>query len=453
MTSINSLNNGEGSQNKSHFGYEDVDSVEDNSQAPSHVESNNEKGRAGGIMARMRESNKSTGRFQAAAATKVVWGEKDYMDSDPDTDSEESEEDPDYEEVGQNPQHEFQSSKASQIQKHQTYSSEVAKIQASHESISTQDSSLGLNSEDMTYRSKPRHLQDKDMVYIFSVQRSDRRGELLSEPVTIKNFLDRNEANAFADDELRKTRWGPRKHATQISQTYSKTSGLLSGVATIDSEAEEYQHIDVVATAQYKGSLDDYDDRKIRPIFKPTLYIVYLSITKMAPIGDESTEVEEAEGQAKAEDQSKELSANTSAQPDDEDLSALFEEEFETTLAEGASSAQAGAGEQTMTRLEISAAETCKHMLKETCKPLATYTDRELANKRASEIFLAKVKPVGGDVSLLEEYENICVKQIREHLEEANRQKEMFKASNQLENEGEELSVWVDDFELEGPLN
>jgi hypothetical protein len=427
--------------------------VENNSQASSHLESNNEKGRAGGIMARMRESNKSTGAFQAAAATKAVWGEQDYVDSDPDADSEESEEDPDYEEVGQSQQHNFQSSNTSQVQKHQTYSSEVSKTQASHESISTQDSSLGLNSENVVHLSKPRHLQDKDMVYVFSVQRSDRRGNLRSEPVTIKNFLDRNEANAFADDELRKIRWGPRKHVTQISQTYSKTSGLLSGVATLDAENEEYQHIEVVATAQYMGSLDDYDDRKITPIFKPTLYIVYSSITKMAPIGDEPTEPEEAEGQAKAEDKSEELPANASAQSDNEDLSALFEEEFEKTLAEGASNAQSGADEEAITTPDASAAEPCKHMLKETCKPLATYTDRELANKRASEIFLTKVKPVGGDVSLLEEYENTCVKQIREHLEEVNRQNEMFKASNQLENEGEELSVWVDDFELEGPLN
>jgi len=34
---------------------------------------------------------------------------------------------------------------------------------------------------------------------------------------------------------------------------------------------------------------------------------------------------------------------------------------------------------ETIATPDASAAEACKHMLKETCKPLAAYTDRELA--------------------------------------------------------------------------
>jgi hypothetical protein len=91
--------------------------------------------------------------------------------------------------------------------------------------------------------------------------------------------------------------------------------------------------------------------------------------------------------------------------------------------------------------------------LTQTSKPLELYTDRELANKRASEIFLAEIRPVGGNITQLVAFQNDASKIVKERLESYNISGELFSASNEYGDDGEEVRVWVEDFQVTGPLN
>ena len=105
-------------------------------------------------------------------------------------------------------------------------------------------------------------------------------------------------------------------------------------------------------------------------------------------------------------------------------------------------------------QLSLDSTESPEMTLTETSKPLEAYIDRELANKRASEIFLAEIRPVGGDISQLVEFQNGAEKTVREGLERYNKSGELFSAANDYaNNNGDKVSVWVEDFEMKGPLN
>lgn len=407
-------------------------------------------------MARMRESNKSLGAFQAAAATKVVQDEKNYVDSDSESESEVSEEDPDEDDASMNPALKSQPISESPSQKN---SSGIDGSKTSAEFTSTQEEFSDNDHDAAGQQPKPRHLQDMEMVYIFSVQRSERRNQLQSEPVVIKQFLDRDDANSFAEDELRRTRWGPLTHVAKITQSYSDTSGLFNGEAALDSEDELFECVNVVAIAQYTGNLDGFDHRKVKPIFKPKAFFIFCSITKLVPIPEassdsdnpETSESEEPVGNKNEGSDEKENEKSGDLLVDE--LNALFDEEAKIAFEEDDDDTQANHGQQTIPQSEAHSSHGCKIMLEEKSKPLDVYTDRELANKRASEIFLDKIKPVGGNITLLVQYENNDVKETREFLENYNSSGELFQASKQLSNDGEEINVWVEDFLLRGPLN
>ncbi|KFY53593.1 hypothetical protein V496_07459 [Pseudogymnoascus sp. VKM F-4515 (FW-2607)] len=492
---------GQSAQGQARFGYEDIDFNEVNSHRPNKYNAQSEKGRCGGVMARLRESNGSLGNFKKAASARMVDGGINYLGDDADSESEVSEEDPDDDEPESTPVsqpkvavHLYSRDRASDIT-----ATEPDRTAANSESF-------GVDRKD-TQLIKPRHLQDKEMVYIFSVQRSEIRDQEKSLPITIKQFFDRDDANEFAEEELRRTRWGPSMPRPQITQSYSEEKGLFNGRAVIDSEDNMVECVDVVAQAQYIGDLDDFEHEKIKVKFRSKLYLIFKSITKMvqAPIGscdDEASENEEAD-QNEVTEQNTEIDRNrleehtterdtigeteqsmqknkicdagqtmetdqndnrafddrkseSTREPGGEAIDSLFEgedEEAEVELRDNSGHTLAAHVHQ----MSLDSAASCgtgpEMTLAQTSKPLEVYTDRELANKRASEIFLEQIRPVGGDISQLVAFQNDAVKPVRESLEEHNRSGELFLASNDYANNGEEVRVWVEDFEIKGPLN
>ncbi|KAL5351148.1 hypothetical protein ACLOAV_002999 [Pseudogymnoascus australis] len=492
---------GQSAQGQARFGYEDIDFNEVNSHRPNKYNTQSEKGRCGGVMARLRESNGSLGNFKKAASARMVDGGINYLGDDADSESEVSEEDPDDDEPESTPVsqpkvavHSYSRDRASDIT-----ATEPDRTAANSESF-------GVDRKD-TQLIKPRHLQDKEMVYIFSVQRSEIRDQEKSLPITIKQFFDRDDANEFAEEELRRTRWGPSMPRPQITQSYSEEKGLFNGRAVIDSEDNMVECVDVVAQAQYIGDLDDFEHEKIKVKFRSKLYLIFKSITKMvqAPIGscdDEASENEEAD-QNEVTEQNTEIDRNrleehttetdtigeteqsmqknkicdagqtmetdhndngafddrkseSTREPGGEAIDSLFEgedEEAEVELRDNSGHTLAAHVHQ----MSLDSAASCgtgpEMTLAQTSKPLEVYTDRELANKRASEIFLEQIRPVGGDISQLVAFQNDAVKPVRESLEEHNRSGELFLASNDYANNGEEVRVWVEDFEIKGPLN
>ncbi|OBT84077.1 hypothetical protein VE02_07041 [Pseudogymnoascus sp. 03VT05] len=490
-------------QGRARFGYEDIDFNESNSTRPSKSNSQSDKGRCGGAMARLRESNGSLGHFQEAAAAKIVDDRMHHLGDDADSESGVSEEDPDDDEsdtaIRAQP-------KPAAFSDHRDSPSDTKATEADRMATFEYDNKP-------TQVIKPRYLQDKEMVYIFSVQRSEIRDEEKSLSITLKQFFDKDDANDFAEEELRRTRWGPSTFRPQITQWYSET-GLFNGRASIYSEDNVVECVDVVAQAQYIGDFDDFEHEKVKAIYKPKLYLIFKSITKkvQAPMGscddeasekeaeqnmeaDESEEAEknmemdqngeaeqvtetdhngeveqatetdpngEAEkameaGQNEGAEQGTDTGRNDNEKSDDhfrelggDDTDALFEEEAEINLSE--SSGQNLAEHQLS--LDSTSPGTKPEMrITLTYKALKLYTDRELANKQASEIFLAKIRPVGGDIAQLVAFQNDAEKPVRESVESDNKSGDLFSASNEYANSGEEIRIWVEDFETDGPLN
>ncbi|OBT64695.1 hypothetical protein VE03_05867 [Pseudogymnoascus sp. 23342-1-I1] len=516
---------GRSSQSQARFGYEDIDFNEVNSSRPNKPNSRSDKGRCGGAIARLRESNGSLGHFQEAASAKIVNDRLYHLGDDADSESEVSEEDPDDDELDTIPMRQPKLTAPSNSRGH---ASDTTATEASTAAVNYEW--FGFDNK-ATQLIKPRYLQDKEMVYIFSVQRSEIRAQEKSLPITIKQFFDKDEANDFAEEELRRTRWGPSMPRPQITQSYSKDTGLFTGRAAINPEDDVVECVDVVAQAQYIGDLDDFEHEKVRVIFTPKLYFIFKSITKkvqtsMASYDDEVSESEEAEQnmetdqnevteenmdvdqdgfaertietdksfearqtpetdktmrtdqnceakQAMEADQNHEAKQNTDSDQNDNEesderksknfeesggdaIDALFEEEAEEAEVElsGNSDQSLAANVHQLSLDSTAPPETKPEMtLTQTSKPLEVYTDRELANKRASEIFLAQIRPVGGDISQLVAFQNDAVKPVRESLENHNKSGELFFASNDYENNGEEVRVWVEDFEIKGPLN
>lgn len=467
-------------QGQVRFGYEDIDFNEVNSSRPNQSNSQSDKGRCGGIMARLRESNCSLGHFQEAAAAKIVDDRLNHLGDDTDSESEVSEEDPDDDEADATP---IYRSKPAAPSDRRDRTSSITATEA--DGTAANGGSFGSDSK-TTQLIKPRHLQDKEMVYIFSVQRSEIRDQEKSLPITIKQFFDRDDANEFAEEELRRTRWGPSMSRPQITQYYSKETGLFNGSAAVDSEENMVECVDVVAQAQYIGDLDDFEHEKVKVIFKPKVYFVFKSITKkvqtpMDSYDDEASENEEAEQnmeidpneeveQTMETDQNEEAKQNTDMDQNDNEKSddrksesckesdadaidALFEEEAEVELSDNSGDNLAANTHQLSLDSTAPPESKPEMTLTQTSKPLEVYTDRELANKRASEIFLAEIRPVGGDISQLIAFQNDAVKPIRENLESHNKSGELFSASNDYASSGEEVRVWVEDFEMKGPLN
>ena len=293
-------------QGQVRFGYEDIDFDEVNSSRTNHSNSRSDKGRCGGIMARLRESNGSLGHFQEAAAAKIVDARLNHLGDDTDSESEVSEEDPDDDEADATPIYRSKPASPSD-RRDRTFS--ITATEA--DGTAANGGSFGSDSK-TTQLIKPRHLQDQEMVYIFSVQRSEIRDQEKSLPITIKQFFDRDDANEFAEEELRRTRWGPSMSRPQITQSYSKETGLFNGNAAVDSEENMVECVDVVAQAQYIGDLDDFEHEKVKAIFKPKVYFVFKSITKkvqtpMDSYDDEARENEETE-------QNMEIDANEGAE-------------------------------------------------------------------------------------------------------------------------------------------
>ncbi|KFZ25466.1 hypothetical protein V502_00070 [Pseudogymnoascus sp. VKM F-4520 (FW-2644)] len=466
-------------QGQVRFGYEDVDFSEVNSSRPNQSNSQSDKGRCGGIMARLRESNGSLGHFQEAAAAKIVDDRLNHLGDDTDSEIEVSEEDPDDDEADATP---IYRSKPAAPSDRRDRTSSITATEA--DGTAANGRSFGSDSR-TTQLIKPRHLQDKEMVYIFSVQRSEIRDQEKSLPITIKQFFDRDDANEFAEEELRRTRWGPSMSRPQITQSYSKETGLFNGSAAIDSEENMVECVDVVAQAQYIGDLDDFEHEKVKVIFKPKVYFIFKSTTKkvqtpMESYDDEAGENSEAEQtmetdengeaeQAMQTDQNEDAEQNKDMDQDDNEKSndrksessresdadaidALFEEEAEVELSDSCGHNLAANVHQLSLDSTEPPESKPEMTLTQTSKPLEVYTDRELANKRASEIFLAAIRPVGGDISQLVAFQNDAVKPIRESLENHNKSGELFSASNDYEDNGQ-VRVWVEDFEIKGPLN
>ncbi|KFY22216.1 hypothetical protein V493_06765 [Pseudogymnoascus sp. VKM F-4281 (FW-2241)] len=468
------------------FGYEDIDVNEVNSSRPNNSKS--DKGRCGGIMARLRKSNGSLSQFQEAADAKIVDDKINYPWDDADSESEVSEEDPDDDESDTTP---IDKPDLAAYPDSRGRASNITATAAVGRAVNSQ--SVAFDSK-ATVPTKPRHLQDKEMVYIYSVQRSEIRDQETSLPITIKQFFDRDDANEFAEEELRRTRWGPSMPKPQISQYYSKETGLFNGRAAIDSEEDIIECVDVVAQAQYIGDLDDFEHEKVKVVFKPKVYFIFKSITKkvqtlMGSYDDEASEGEETEQNMEIDrneeaehtveidqsdeaehtmetDQSGATKQITHMDQDDNEtpvdrktespgdaIDALFEEEEEGEVEPSDNSGHNLAANVHQLSLDSTAPpETKEITLTQTSKPLEVYTDRELANKRASEIFLAAIRPVGGDISQLVAFQNDAVKPVRESLEDYNKSGELFLASNDYANNGE-VRVWVEDFEIKGPLN
>lgn len=491
-------------QGQSRFGYEDIDFNEGNSNRPSKSNFQSDKGRCGGVMARLRESNSSLGHFQGAAAAKIV-DDRMLLGDDADSESEVSEEDPDDDE----------SDTPLRAQPKPAASSDRRDSPSGTKAAEADRIATFQYGNKPTQVIKPRYLQDKEMVYIFSVQRSENRDGENSLPITLKQFFDKEDANEFAEEELRRTRWGPSMFRPEITQRYSKT-GLFNGRASIDSEDNVVECVDVVAQAQYIGDLDDFDHEKVKPIFQPKAYLIFKSITKkvQTPMGscdDEASEDEEPEqnmeadkseeteqnmeiyqngeakqgtetyhngeaeqatedpngeaeqamevGQNEEAEQGTDTGLNDNEKSDDhsrelggDDIDALFEEEPEVELSE--SSGQNLAANVHQLSLDSTSREAKPEMkITLTYKALKFYTDRELANKQASEMFLAQIRPVGGDIAQLVAFQNDAEKPVRESVESHNKSGDLFSASNEYANSGEEIRIWVEDFETDGPLN
>ncbi|OBT72472.1 hypothetical protein VF21_08507 [Pseudogymnoascus sp. 05NY08] len=493
-------------QGRARFGYEDIDFNEGNSTRPSKSNSQSDKGRCGGVMARLRESNGYLGHFQEAAAAKIVDDRMHHLGDDADSESEVSEEDPDDDE----------SDTAIRARPKPAASADRRDSPSDTKATGADRMATFEYDNKPTQVIKPRYLQDKEMVYVFSVQRSEIRDEEKSLSITLKQFFDKDDANEFAEEELRRTRWGPSTFRPQITQWYSET-GLFNGRASIYSEDNVVECVDVVAQAQYIGDFDDFEHEKVKAIYKPKLYLIFKSITKkvQTPMGscdDEAIESEEAE-QSMDADESEEAEQNmeidqngeaeqvtetdhngeveqfTETDPNGEaeqameacqnegaeqgtdtgrndneksddhfrelggdDIDALFEEEAEINLSE--SSGQNLADNVHQLSLDSTSPGTKPEMrITLTYKALKLYTDRELANKQASEIFLAKIRPVGGDIAQLVAFQNDAEKPVRESVESDNKSGDLFSASNEYANSGEEIRIWVEDFETDGPLN
>lgn len=503
-------------QGQARFGYEDIDFKEGDSTRPSKSNSQSDKGRCGGVMARLRESNGSLSHFQQAAAAKIVDDRMHHLRDDGDSESEVSEEDPDDDESDTIL---IRQPKLTEPSNHWDRASDIKATGADRMATFEYDNKP-------TQVIKPRHLQDKEMVNIFSVQRSEIKDEEKSLAITIKQFFDRDDANEFAEEEIRRTRWGPAMFRPQITQWYSKETGLFHGRAYIDSEENIVECVDVAVQAQYIGDLE-FAHEKVKPKLEPKLYIIFKSITKrvrttMGSDDDdeasengaseqniESDESEEAEqsmeidqngepeqpmeadqtgeaeqpmeaDQARAaeqvmgtnqngeEEQNKETEHDTdnnqnaneksddhksgsSREPGGDGIDALFEEEAEVEPSDNSGHILAADVHQLSLDSKCSEAKP-EMMLTQTCKPVGAYAERELANKRASEIFLAEIRPVGGDISQLVAFQNDAVKPVRESLESHNRSGELFSASNDYANSGE-IRIWVEDFEIMGPSN
>ncbi|KFZ06923.1 hypothetical protein V501_06957 [Pseudogymnoascus sp. VKM F-4519 (FW-2642)] len=513
-------------QGQARFGYEDIHFNEGDSTRLSKPNSQSDKGRCGGVMAQLRESNGSLGHFQKAAAAKIVDDRMQHLGDD--SESEVSEEDPDYDEPDTTLLNQAKlAAPSGRLDR-------VFNIKATEADRMAANARIFEHDNRPTQAIKPRHLQDKEMVYFFLVQRSEIRDEEKSLPITIKQFFDSDDANEFAEEELRRTRWGPPMLRPQKTQWYSKETGLFSGRAFIDSKDNMVECVDVVAHAQYIGDLDDFEHEKVRGIFKPKLYVVLKLITKkvQTPLGtdeddaseneaveqnmetDENEEAEQNLGmdqngestqpmeaerigeteqameadQARVAEQATEIYQNGEAkqatetdqsgeakqtmetdqngdeeqgmdtdQKDNEEsndhqseksgesggdeIDALFEEEAEVELSDN--SGHILAADVHQLSLDSESLETKPEMiLTQTFKMVDVYTDRELANKRASEIFLAEIRPVGGDISQLVEFQNEAEKPVRESLESHNISGELFSASNNYANSGEEIRVW-----------
>ncbi|KFY43235.1 hypothetical protein V495_04077 [Pseudogymnoascus sp. VKM F-4514 (FW-929)] len=497
-------------QSQVRFGYEDIDFNDVASSRANKPNAQSDKGRSGGILARMRESNGSLAYFQQAAAAKIDDDGRNHLGDDPDSESEVSEEDPDDDDADTAPTK-------------QSRPTELSDSQRSHLNIpepepngtAANPGSFGFHSNG-TQLIKPRHLQDNEMVYIYSVQRSEIRNHERSQPIIIKQFLNRDEANEFAEEELRRTRWGPTMPRPRISQYYSKETGLFSGKATVDSEENIKECVDVVAQAQYIGDLDDFEHEKVKVVFKPKVYFIFKSVTKKVQIptdsDDEASESEEAEqnmdtdpneeaeknmeidqneesepkvdtdqnedteqklstdrnkeaepnmntGQSEGaepnmemDEQSEDRKGRSPTEPGEGTIDALFEDEEDEEDDTGNNLA-AIAHQQLSLEPPPGHEKKAEMTLTQTSKPLELYTDRELANKRASEIFLAEIRPVGGDITQLVAFQNEASTIVRERLESYNISGELFSASNEYGDDGEEVRVWVEDFQVTGPLN
>ncbi|KFY07484.1 hypothetical protein V492_07099 [Pseudogymnoascus sp. VKM F-4246] len=449
---------GESSQGRVRFGYEDIDFNDANSSQPNKSSPQSEKGRSGGIMARLRDSNGSLGYFQDAAGAKAVDRGVHRLEGDTDTESDISEEDPDDDEP------DIATIARPEIAEpldRVDCADDISVTEADGTMAHTNRFGFGNKT---THLVKPRHLQDKEMIYIFSVQRSEIRNEEQSLPISLKQFFDRNDANDFAEEELRRTRWGPSMARPQITQFYSQDMGLFSGRAVIDTKENVVECVDVVAQAQYIGDLDDFDHARVKVIFKPKTYFIFKSTTRRVQRStmsyDETTsetepnaeinrngEMEQAmeidqnieEAQTLEEGQSEgAVDQNTNGKTDDrksessdesggDAIDALFEEEAGFEDSDDPGHDLGANAHQLSLDTEM------------TCTPLEAYTDRELANKRASEIFLAAIRPVGGDISRLIAFQNDAEKPVRESLESYNKSGELFFGSNDNENSGEEF--------------
>lgn len=441
-------------------------------------------------MAKLRESNGSLGSFKEAATAKIFNGRID-PGYGTDSESDVSEEDPDEDEPGTTTRGRPKVFTPSNIQ---DLASNILSTEADGIVANVDNSGIDSTTRQVV---KPRHLQDKEMAYVFSVQRSEIRSQEKSLPITIKQFFDRDDANDFAEEELRKRRWGPSVPRPQITQSYSKDTGLFSGRAVIDYEDNMVECVDVVAQAQYIGDLDNFERERIKAIFKPKAYFIFKSITKkvqapLDPFNDDSSEIEETEqnmemGRNNEEEQCMETDQNSiaeqsmevdrSEEPKNMDIDqndneksddhkyessresvgdaidALFEEESEVELSDN-SEHNLKADVHQLSLASAASSETKPEMiLTQTTTPLESYTDRELANKRASEIFLAEIRPVGGDISQLAAFQRDAVEPIRECVESHNKSGELFSASNDYGNNGGEIRVWVEDFKMMGPLN
>lgn len=509
-------------QSQARFGYEDIDFNDVASSRANKPNSQSDKGRSGGVLARMRESNGSLAYFQQAAAAKIDDDGINHLRDDPDSESEVSEEDPDDDNLDTAPIKQSRPNALSDSRRSHLHTPEPEP-----NGTAANSESFGFHSN-ATQLVKPRHLQDNEMVYIYSVQRSEIRNHEGSQPITIKQFLNRDEANEYAEEELRRTRWGPTMPRPRISQYYSKESGLFSGKATVDSEENIEECVDVVAQAQYIGDLDDFEHGKVKVVFKPKVYFIFKSVTKKVQIpsdsDDEASESEEAEqnmdtdpneeteqnmeidqneesepnvhtdqnedteqklstdrnkeaepnmntGQSEGaganmeicqsegaepnmemDEQSEDHKGRSPTEPGEGTIDALFEDEEDEEDDTGNNLA-AIAHQQLSLEPPPGHETKAKMTLTQTSKPLELYTDRELANKRASEIFLAEIRPVGGDITQLVAFQNEASTIVRERLESYNISGELFSASNEYGDDGEEVRVWVEDFQVTGPLN
>jgi hypothetical protein len=335
----------------------------------------------------------------------------------------------------------------------------------------------------------PKGIPESDYIKIYSVERRERINYEWSEAIVLENFLSKDDANHFAENELRKVRWGPVEDMPRLCASFTD-EGFFYGIADIEG-GDRKEEVIVEPRWVYKVQLlKRYEKRELKSLkssipsnIPAKTFIVMQSVEKTIQLlagHVQSTEPIENPAKETVRQDSVDTFADEIAHPGEENPTADFDDALEAELeAQFAADAEMeislvqetcgqllGSDEDGMIGRQVSAAPEGPSVAvtqKSPSEPtyttatrtettvISAWTHCALANKSAAKYFLELVKPRGRNIDAILEHKNEIIPQINEFMDRLDGTDDTFDACADME--GDLYRIWVEEKALNGPLN